>query len=227
MTCDEIDGLLAAYSLAALSSAEMAAVEEHLDGCRRHDTALAELQGMATRLPLAAVEREPSAELRSRLLSAFDAELAARQRAAPAAVRPRWRLSFARPAFAYAVAAALLLAAIGLATWNVVLQLGEGDTPARMVSELIGDVGNARVIYLSDDNVAVLDLDLEEPPAERVYQAWGIYGEEPVSLGLVPNRGVTAFHVDLADPDAVAISVEPEGGSPQPTSDPVLIGFLN
>jgi len=229
MTCDEIDELLAAYSLGALSPEERAAVEGHLATCARHATTLAELQDVVTRLPLAVAAQEPSPQLRSRILAAFDAERDARPKTEPTLVRPPaerwWRLLMPRPAFAYAAAALLLLAAIGLAAWNVALQAGDDGSPAR-VAELRGE-GSGRVTYLADQDLAVLELDLREAPAERVYQAWGIYGQEPVSLGLVPNRGLIALRADLADADAVAISVEPEGGSALPTSEPVLVGALD
>ena len=230
MTCDEIDELLAPYSLTALSSEETATVRQHLATCRRHDTALAEYQAVASRLPLAVPEQEAPPELRTRILATFDAEKRAQVSPQPlktVAASPRWWVASNRLVFAYAAAAALLLVAVGLTAWNIALQVGEGGSQTRVVRELSGEVGNGQFIYLEDEAVAIFEMDLEEPPSDRVYQAWGIYEAGPVSLGLLPNEGVAAFSADLKDASAVAISIEPEGGSAQPTTDPLLVATLH
>jgi len=67
--------------------------------------------------------------------------------------------------------------------------------------------------------VAVFDFALPPLPANQTYQAWQIAGGTPVSLGLMSgNAGIAAFEVDLSNASAVAISVEPAGGSTQPTN---------
>ena len=230
MICDEANELLAAYSLSALPPEELAAVRRHLATCQRHDEALAELQAVAERLPLSAEEREPPPQLRARILEAFDAEAAARSPARPAAVRagvaPGRRLMRERPAFAYLVAAALLVAVVGVATWNVVLQVG-GDEESAVVASFVGESGQGQLVYLQDDRIAFINLELPEPPAGRVYQAWGIYQGGAVSLGLLPSQGVAAFSADLSEASAVAVSEEPEGGSAQPTTEPLLVAELD
>jgi anti-sigma-K factor RskA len=71
--------------------------------------------------------------------------------------------------------------------------------------------------------------ELPAPPHGKVYQAWtlakGAKKVEP-SLTFVPDaRGVAvvAVPVDARDTAAVAISVEPEGGSKQPTTTPIAL----
>ena len=228
MNCEEVTELLASYALDALPAEEAAAVERHLEGCRRHDAELQELRDGTAAVALAAPEREPRPELRTRLLAAFESEAAART-AAPVPLRRPARRSFAwrpAPAFAYAAAALLIVALAGLLAWNVALQTG-GSGNERLVREFSGDAGQGRLVYLEDEQAGLLELDLDAQPAERTYQAWAIYGESPVSLGLVPNEGVAAFRADLGDASAVAISIEPAGGSAQPTSDPVLVAALD
>ena len=225
MNCEDAAPLLGAYSLSALSSEEMAAVREHLALCRLHDETLAGLQVVVDRLPLAAEERQPRPELRARLLEAFDAEVA------PAAGRGAartWRwLPSLRPARAYLAAAALLLlAAVALSAWNVALQVGDGGE-GTLVAEFGDGAGDSQLVYLKDDAIAVLRLDLPDPPAGRVYQAWGIFGADAVSLGVVRNRGLTAVSADLSGASAVAVTVEPAGGSPSPTTDPLAVARLD
>jgi anti-sigma factor RsiW len=57
---------------------------------------------------------------------------------------------------------------------------------------------------------------MRELPAEgRDFQAWGVAGDEVTSLGAFAGRTV---EVDAAAFDAVAVSLEPDGGSPEPTN---------
>ncbi len=224
MNCEQIDELLAAFSVDALASEDAAAVRGHLVTCRRHDEALGGLQAVADLLPLATAEREPRAELRSRLLDAFDGEVAAtRIRPISSARRP----SFApRSRFAYlAAAAVLVLAIVGLAVWNIVLHTGGGHEDT-MVVHLVGNTGSGELVYVPDQQVAVMKLDLPELASGRTYQAWRIDNGQAASLGLVPNAGMIAMDVDLSGAGSVAISEEPAGGSDKPTARPLVAGEL-
>lgn len=78
--------------------------------------------------------------------------------------------------------------------------------------------------------LAVADLDQLEQGL--TYQVWLIKGGQPVGVGLlgVDEHGQGVLLLSSTEPignfDAVAISVEPEGGSPQPTGDIVAVGEL-
>ena len=225
MNCETVDEALGAFALDALSNEETRDVQAHLELCRRHDKELSELQRTAGGIAIAAPEQTPAPALRGRLLEAFDAEAAPRV-VEPARAGVPWRLPQGRASAYLAVAAVLVLAVIGLATWNVILQTG-GDDSGSVEYVLSGDAGTARVLYVEEEGVGVIELDLAPLPADRDYQAWAVFAEEAVSLGVIPSAGLAAFDLDLADADAVAISVEPAGGSEQPSSDPVLLVELD
>ena len=228
MNCEAIDEALGAYALDALSTDETLEVRAHLETCRRHDEALAGLRDVATRLPSAAAEREPPRALRGRLLDAFDAEVAAQdapRRIETARAGVRWSLP--RPSFVYAAAAALVLAVAGLLSWNLALQFGgDGAPQATVTIDFSGAAGSGRVVYVPEEHAGIMEVDLQEPPEGRTYQAWAVYEGGPVSLGTMPWQGVAAFQADLSDASAVAISEEPVGGSEQPTSDPLVVAEL-
>jgi len=226
MTCGQIEELLAAFALGALDVGEEASARAHLSICRRHDAELAEMAGVAATLALAVEEREPPLALRVRLIEAFEAEVSAQRRwPAPQAAILRPRRWFARPQFVYlAAAAVLVLAVVGLATWAAVLQLDGGQ--ATIEAEFHGG-GTGTLVYRHDDRTVELTLELPQPPAGRVYQAWGLFEQGPASLGIVPGTMVTEFNADLRDATAVAISIEPEGGSEQPTTEPLLVAELD
>jgi anti-sigma-K factor RskA len=71
---------------------------------------------------------------------------------------------------------------------------------------------------------------LPSPAEGRTYQLWGIRGtEDPVSLGTFETGPDGTALVTLAPPagadfELSAVTEEPDGGSPQPTSQPFLAG---
>jgi anti-sigma-K factor RskA len=73
--------------------------------------------------------------------------------------------------------------------------------------------------------------NLPPPPPGRQYQLWVIPpgSTTPISAGLLEGVGQTLTVVDpstAARVGAVAVSIEPAGGVPQPTGDIVLLGSL-
>jgi anti-sigma-K factor RskA len=225
MQCEEVDELLAAFAMNRLDREEDAALAAHLRECSRHDTDLAELRAVVSALPYVAEELAPPPGLKTSLLEAFDNEVAASQgESRPGEARAGfWQRLWRAPQLGYALAAGLAVVAIGLAAWNLSLQ---GDDDLVVTSYQQGSM-NLRVLYLPDEGIAVFEVSMPPLSAGRTYQAWKITeGGAAVSLGVLSNQGTFAFESDLSDATAIAISVEPSGGSPQPTSDPVVVSEL-
>ncbi|MCD0168305.1 anti-sigma factor domain-containing protein [Deinococcus sp. 23YEL01] len=61
-------------------------------------------------------------------------------------------------------------------------------------------------------------------PSERVYQLWRIENETPVSAGVFDGQGILI--PTLNEGQTIAVSVEPRGGSRQPTTQPILVQSL-
>ena len=62
-------------------------------------------------------------------------------------------------------------------------------------------------------------------PEDKIYQVWVIEDDVPKPSGLFePGQDPVAAVVEhpVESDDAVEVTVEPEGGSPKPTSDPLL-----
>ena len=84
--------------------------------------------------------------------------------------------------------------------------------------ELRGEAGEdlGTLVRLEDGQLFVA---LESEPASgRTYQAWEIAGSDPVSLGTFERSFLTRR---VPQGSTFAISSEPEGGSPQPTTTPI------
>ncbi|CAM3958407.1 anti-sigma factor domain-containing protein [Deinococcus marmoris] len=73
------------------------------------------------------------------------------------------------------------------------------------------------------DGTAFLYLSAA-PPQGQVYQLWKIEGQTPVSLGVIDGQGQLVQ--DAPDGLTLAVSVEPPGGSEQPTTTPILVQQL-
>ncbi len=83
--------------------------------------------------------------------------------------------------------------------------------------------GTVRVIASSDKDAAVLvGTALSNLDADRTYQVWRMHDGRPTSVGLM-GRGSGVMYVDgIKGADAFAVTVEPSGGSPKPTSEPIV-----
>ena len=129
---------------------------------------------------------------------------------------------------------------IGLFSWNMVLQ-GElrdlqgqiQDMQSRQDSRMValkgpGAARGARVelMILEDDRAVLMAEDMPLVPEGKTLQIWVIEGDVPKPSGLFePRQDSVAAVVEhpLEGGDVVAVTVEPEGGSPKPTTDPMLV----
>ncbi|MFC4427378.1 anti-sigma factor domain-containing protein [Deinococcus navajonensis] len=94
---------------------------------------------------------------------------------------------------------------------------------ARMPGAVRQDVTTAQgavgtLVRLSDGRVYV---QLSRAPAEgRTYQLWQVGAGQPASLGVFGAEGLLTNN--LPPEVTLAVSVEPQGGSPQPTTQPLF-----
>ncbi len=231
-----------AYALGALPDNERATVEAYLALHPERQAEIDDMVGIAGLLALAPPEQEPPAGLRRRLMQVVESE----------AVQPRAAESPSSSWFGWlgglrnvALGAAAVLV-VGLLSWNVLLQ---GD-----VQDLRGQVEEARsaneaqqtreialdgtwaeqgaraeVTALKDDRAILVVEDMPSMPEDRTGQVWVIHDDKPLPSGLLDpsgNMAATAITTPLRGADAVAVTVEPAGGSDKPTSDPVLVQEL-
>ena len=93
---------------------------------------------------------------------------------------------------------------------------------AGAVTEVLTDAGGERLGQLVrlTDNRLLVAMD-EPPPRRQVYQAWEIAGDTLSSRGTWQGR---LFAIDpLAANSTFGVTLEPPGGSAQPTSTPLLL----
>lgn len=240
MNCDDVEPLLGAYALDALPAGDAAAVRTHLETCEEHAAKARELRAIALRIAETPERIAVPAALRSRVLDAIAATPQETPRAAPAPARIEWQPSnmrfFPNRQFA-AMAAALVLVIGGLLAWNIVLQRGDNGTDAGEFATRItsvaplqssGGAGGGTVLYFAGERKAVI-LGERMPALDsgKAYQLWAV-GQDatPRSLGLMrvdaSGRMVAVVSYAAAAGEQLAVTVEPAGGSAQPTSPPIF-----
>lgn len=220
MTADsELPDLAAAYALDAVSDTERADIERRLADA---PTEVAE----AFRAEVRAV-RETMANASSATAVTPPATL--RQRALAISREPR-RGGFRWRAAVLAAAAAVVVAAAGFGAGLALRPLSAPTTAEQVLSA--GDVrtataqlsagGTATFMYSRDERSGVLVMNnAAPPPPGMVYQMWLMTDQGPKSAGIMPQMlpSTTAMVHDLGDSTALAFTVEPDGGSPQPTGE--------
>ncbi|MAT89212.1 MAG: anti-sigma factor [Flavobacteriaceae bacterium] len=88
----------------------------------------------------------------------------------------------------------------------------------------------AKLYYNKDENVAYIDTKgLPTPPRGKVYQAWSLIVDPltPTSMGVMESgieieAGIYKFE-GFPTPEAIGITLEPEGGSETPTLEQLYI----
>lgn len=225
------EDLKGAYALGALDESERGEFEGYLAAHPELQAEVDELGSVADLLALAPQEYEPSPELRRNLLGRIgDISDAPPQRRA----RSRGRI-FGTGGLA---AAAAVLAVVGLFLWNASLR-GEvedlrGTLETRETHELQGsgpaeDV-RGEVVEVGDGRAVLVAENLPATPEGEVYETWLMHGDVPEPAGLFePGGGGDAaapIEGSIDKADAVAVTVEPSGGSPAPTSDILLTTTL-
>ena len=239
----ELLEMLPAYSLGALTREEAEAVDAALsDGSpesRELSTELRALQEVATRM--ASVHRiDPPPALKERLLARISAEKSATM--PPGGLRRT-------PAWLVGVAAASLVAAVGLGLYSMNLRdaLERRERQLNAILEADQQMHVARV--MSADTMAGPGLQFfwnvkqrrgivhafRMPPAApgRSYQVWLLQDGKPFSVSVFnSDADGHALVENLTLPETprgatlVLVTDEPAGGSPGPTTTPFMRGEL-
>jgi anti-sigma-K factor RskA len=228
MEANAIHDLTAAYALDALDSEEAREYEAHLSHCDRCRSELASLSETATALAYATDAPAPPPQLRARILQQARSE---RSNVVP--LRPRWATPVA------AVAAVAACAAIGLGIWAAALSnkldqrtavLTQQERLAAILAEpssrriSFEDGRGTLVVTPMGEGVLVLK-SLEPAPAGKTYEAWVASGGSPEPAGTFDGgSAVVLKRLERLVPDgaAVMLTVEKDGGTDAPTTNPFL-----
>ncbi|HEX4722608.1 MAG TPA: anti-sigma factor [Pseudonocardiaceae bacterium] len=249
----DLHTLTGAYSVDALDDRERGQFERHLAACPDCAREVAELRSTASRLGAAISEEPPErlrervlAEIkRVRQDSPGGLRLVGRRgRARPVGAPNRWLIGVTSVAAAVAIALATTfgvlavhaqhqltttqgeLAAAAARYAPVARVLGAPDVQSVSTNGTAG--GNATAVVSHRLNEGVfLAFHMPATPNGKIYQAWAIGVGDPRSIGFLSNAGDDSpapivLHT-LAGTSKIGVTVEPTGGSKQPTTGLVIL----
>ncbi len=228
------DELKEAYALGALTEDEHQEVEGYLAAHPELQAEVDYLTSVASLLALTPQEHEPPPQLRHRLMNIIESSAGANLPERPSRVtKLRWLFGPGGRTATVAAAAAVLVV-VGLLAWNLSLRWENedlrGELETRQSYELHGS-GEAQdvqgeVVRLSDGRAVLMAENLPATPEDKVYETWILRDGVPEPAGTFEPRegGVAAAPIEgsVEGADAVAVTVEPSGGSSTPTDDPIL-----
>ncbi|OEV06761.1 anti-sigma factor, partial [Streptomyces nanshensis] len=148
--------------------------------------------------------------------------------------------------FALAACLALAAAAGGVAAWQyraaqdareqaaqsrarqeeLVRVLAASDARTTGRGELPGGASGTVVVSRERDRAAFLASGMDAPPGGKVYQLWFADGKKMRPAGLVDSHGDSTAQLmegKVGRASAMGVTVEPAGGSPQPTTEPLAL----
>jgi anti-sigma-K factor RskA len=239
----QVHTLTGAYVCDALGEDERAVFETHLTECPECATEVGELREVTALMAVAVSERPPES-----LKAAVNARIRVTRQAPPITTEPtpgrparQGVVRRLRAAWAAAAALVLLVAGLGWRSVDQQHQINALNAQAAGIAQLLAapDAAAVRVPVTgggsalvvdsrSRDEAAVSLTGLADAPAGRTYQLWLIApGGSTRSVGLLAAAPPRLILIQgLAGQDEVGMTVEPAGGSPKPTTAPVMVAAL-
>ena len=244
--------MLEAYALGAVAPEEGAHIEEHLTECLACWDHLSQSQRAAALLALAVPLEEPREGLRRRIIAQAqrEGEPAAEPSATGRGWRLPRLMAVGATAVALAAVGALSWSLVETrnlhsdyhdiqqqaiiteqrsnnATQLVNMMLRPDWESAEMATSGLAAGATAYYVWNRGGKVgAIICQHLPDPPKGKVYQLWFSCGPDPVDGGTFTAWQGQCQHIvslTCTSPlSAVNVSVEPEGGSPNPSNEIVL-----
>ncbi|MER5758916.1 anti-sigma factor [Streptomyces sp. NPDC002082] len=234
--------LTGAYALDALAGEEYRAFTAHLRHCEACAQEVSEFEATAARLAAAASLPAPAA-MRQVVLRRIDTvRQVPPHTQPPAPVRLASVLTRKAGPFVIAASIAAVAAFGGLAAWQhqqteqARTQLQQATRQAQDLAAVVA-APDARTVHgrtttgavttvitsALRDQAVFVSSGLATPPPGKTYQLWFDDHGTMRPAGLLPHDGATVMQGDPSDARAVGLTLEPAGGSPQPTTTPLLL----
>ena len=221
MADDLIHDLTAAYALDALDADDEKRYVEHLPTCERCRQELAELRDPVAALAYGVASPTPPPALRERILDAARVE---RSNVVPI----RRRLPVALGAAA-AVAATVALA-LGLWAASVSSDLDRERSLLAILADpeatsIPLEGANGRVVVTDTGEAALVVSGLATAPEGKTYELWVAENGTMLPAGVFDaehERDVVRLTRPVPPGSGIAVTVEDDGGTQAPTSDPIF-----
>ncbi|MET9323407.1 anti-sigma factor [Streptomyces sp. NPDC003038] len=239
---EHLHTLTGAYALGALTGEEHHAFSAHLRHCEACLQEVRDFEATAARLAAAASLPAP-APMRQAVLRHIDTVRQAPPRTQPPAPA-RLTTVLTRRTGALVVAASIAAAAAfgGLAAWQY-QQAEQARTQVQRTNQQAQDLAavmaapDARTVHgrtttgattavitsALRDKAVFVSSGLPTPPAGKTYQLWFDDRGTMRPAGLLHSDGAVMLQGHPDSARAVGLTLEPAGGSPQPTTTPLVL----
>ena len=227
-----------AYAIGALDADDTAALETHLKTCASCRTELTEYRQLSESLLTAVPPKQPPAALRIRL----ESKLPSTQKK----TRPSWNWSFSQMAIGASLILLLMMNVYSIgqlrSLQSTQIQLNRQIKTGQTVMSMLSYPSTERVAINSDsvvgsilvdrdrNIVALIVWNMPELPQNETYQIWLIDAQnQRISAGLFQADSGQSYTTQIVFPKqnlsgftGVGVTVEPAGGSDQPTGERIL-----
>lgn len=229
MTCEELRGEYGAWALGIAEDPARSEIAAHLAReCPECLAGIRSATATVTAMSGAVTQVDPPARLRRRIVGM---------------VEPERKRSFVF--LPWAVSALLAIALLSVA---IPARLKDQDTTrlsqalsilndpvARDVT--FGDPAARGRVFVSPKGVVLIAAHLPKLDSNHTFELWvlpaagkpvpaGTFHGETISNSSGPSGAVYIYQGSTANAAAIAVTVEPEGGSPQPTTTPFIVSKL-
>jgi anti-sigma-K factor RskA len=237
----DLHTLTGAYALDALDDDERREFEAHLAECPACQLEIREFEATAAELGTSLAETPPP-HLKAQVMSTISTTRQERPVPRPSGDQtvvefPKRRL-LDRVLLPAAAVLAVLVVGLAVTVGNLNTRVNELEASTVRVTDIVAapdlrtwNVDNngttARVVYSPTQGQGMfLASGLQPAPDGSTYELWLIGPEGATPAGLFSGRDGAVSHPMTGDMSAathIGVTVEPAGGSPQPTTDPILV----
>ena len=228
----DLHTLAGAYAIDAVTADECEAFRTHLAECQACRDEVRELRDAAAQMGASESLRAPS-HLRSRVLAAVDQTPQLPPLVTPLRRGTTQARRVSRPRLLIAAAAAVAVAAVGVG----VNQLEHRDAPVMAASvstvfhaadahqATVSTSNGGRVTVATSQSLGKMAVETDGLPKlgnRQVYQIWTMTNGVAISAGVLKDLRDGASMAMPGQRTQVAITIEPSGGSAQPTTKPIV-----
>ena len=221
MADESIHDLTAAYALDALDGRDEERYVEHLAACERCREELAELRDPVAALAYGVASPAPPPELRDRIIEAARAE---RSNVVP--IRRRLPVALG----AAAAMAETVALALGLWAASVSSDLDRERSLLAILADpeatsIPLEGANGRVVVTDTGEAALVVSGLATAPEGKTYELWIAEDGKMLPAGIFDashERDVVRLTRPVPPGSGVAVTVEDDGGTDAPTTDPIF-----
>ncbi len=225
---NDLHTLSGAYALDALSSEEASEFRSHLAGCPACRDEVTELRDAAARMG-AAEALHPPAGLRARVLEASSRQPQLPPKVPAPVVARRWwpRLLAVAAAVVLVVAAAVVVRQLNAGTGAPMSPaVSQVFTASDAHKATVETANGGRLTVATSRRLNRMAVETDRLPRlgqAQVYQIWAVHHGAMTSAAVLADTKAGAAMAMPGPGTEVAITIEPAGGSRQPTTRPIVM----